>query len=174
MDGRVSSGNELFVTARANQNLDLSPAIPHEITHLVVKRFVGDVPLWLNEGIAEFEGARQRVLYLRTRVAAKTFVIPLNYLPPEQSIPLTDLTSMVDYPEDEAKVETFYTESELLVHYLFVECGGQEPFLNFVKLQSQGSKFGSNLHKIYGEQFRDMEAFEESFTKYAARKNKSR
>ena len=172
--GAFQSENELFVTARANQTLDLSPEIPHEITHLVVKRFVGDVPLWLNEGIAEFEGARQRTLYLRTHVATKRFVIPPNYLPREQIIPLTDLTGMVDYPEDETKVEIFYTESELLVHYLYVECGGQERFLKFVKLQSQGLKFASSLDRIYGEKFRDLETFEESFAKYAASKTKSR
>ena len=71
-------------------------------------------------------------------------------------------------------METFYAESELLVHFLFVECGGQGPFLRFVKLQSQGLKFASSLLQVYGERFRDVEAFENSFARYASRDRKPR
>lgn len=169
--GAFNSGNELFVTGRANQTVDRSSQVPHEITHLIVKRFVGDLPLWLNEGVAEFEGSRQRWLYLRQRVATKQFVMTYPSLPPAQFIPLVELTGRTDYPANDAEVRAFYAESELLVHYLYDECGGSAAFLKFLKLQSQGQRFATSFTEVYGGKFRDGPALEAAFTKFATRQD---
>ncbi len=172
--GAFQSGNELFVTGRANQNLERTSSFPHEITHLIVKRFVGDVPLWLNEGIAEYEGMRQRVLYLRRHGGVdKRFVIPVNVVTREEFIPVAKLTVLVDYPEGEAEVRIFYAEAELLVHYLSLHCGGREMFLEFVRLQSRGLTFASAFKKVYGDKFRHLDEFERSFADYAALEQKT-
>jgi len=167
--GAFQSGNELFVSGRANQNLERSSSFPHEITHLIVKRFVGDVPLWLNEGIAEHEGRRQRVLYLRRHGRA---VAAGQIVSREQFIPLGKLTTLVDYPEAEAQVRTFYAESELLVRYLVLNGGGRAPFLEFVKLQGRGLTFATAFQKVYGDKFRDLDTFEKAFAAYAALEEK--
>ena len=170
--GSLHVGGELYVLARANQRLDRSEFVPHEITHLIVQRFVGNVPLWLNEGIAEFEGRRQRALYMRTHSPGKMVVVIPNSVPHDELVPLSELTGVVDYPDDETKTKTLYVESELLVHYLITDCGGTESFLKFVELQSQGLTFASAFRRIYGEKFRDLELFEDAFAKYASSTNK--
>jgi hypothetical protein len=164
----VQIGNELFACARANQRLDASPNLPHELTHLVVKRFVGDVPLWLNEGVAQVEGARARVQYLRARGASMR--IPLPDLAVESKLPMAELTGFVDYPADDATREIFYRQSELVVWFLMEQGGNEEAFRQFLKLQSQGLSFASALDKAFGSQLRNVEAFEKSFTGYVHRK----
>jgi hypothetical protein len=167
--GSSQSGGELFIQARANQRLDRSAFLPHEITHLIIQRFIGDVPLWLNEGIAEFEGHRQRAIYLRTHSPGKFVGLVANVVPRDELIPLSELTGFVDYLDDETKTKTFYLESELLVRYLIVKCGGNEPFLEFLKFHSQGLRFSSALRKSYGDRFENIEVFEEEFAKYASK-----
>lgn len=170
--GSFQSGNELFVQAPANQRLDRAPYVPHEITHLVVRRFLGDVPLWLNEGIAEYEGRQQRFVYMRTHSSGKIVVMRPNSVPRDEFMSLSELTGFVDYPDDETKIKTFYSESELLVQFLITKGGGTEPFLKFVELQSRGLTFASAFGTIYGEKFHNMELFEDAFAKYATSKNR--
>jgi hypothetical protein len=170
--GSFQSGNELYVQAPANQRLDRAPYLPHEITHLVVHRFLGDTPLWLNEGLAEYEGRRQRVFYMRTRLSGRTVVLTPRHIPREELISLDELTGRVDYPEAEAQLQTFYIESELLVRYLITECGGVDLFRRFVSLQSRGLTFLSALHEVYRTKFPGEELFEKSFSAYAVQSNK--
>jgi hypothetical protein len=170
--GSFQSGNELYVQAPANQRLDRAPYLPHEITHLVVHRFLGDTPLWLNEGIAEYEGRRQRVLYMRTHLPGRTVILTSRHLSREEMTPLNELTGRVDYPDEEAQLQIFYIESELLVHYLITECGGVDPFRRFVNLHSRGLTFPSARHEVYQEKFPNEDLFEKSFISYAVRSNK--
>lgn len=171
--GAFQSGNELFVTGRANQNFDQSASFPHEITHLIVKRFVGDVPLWLNEGLAEYEGTRQRVLYLRRHGGTGRRVVKTsNGVGREQFIRVAKLTALVDYPAEGEQVATFYNESERLVSYLWEKCGGREKFLEFIKLQSQGRTFANALIEVYGEKYRDLDVFENAFADFAVAEQK--
>ncbi|MCG3149154.1 MAG: hypothetical protein PCFJNLEI_02613 [Verrucomicrobiae bacterium] len=171
--GAFQNGNELFVSGRANQNFELTASFPHEITHLIVNRFIGDVPLWLNEGIAEYEGRRQRAFFLRRHGKANArFVVPNRSVSRQQFIPLAELTTMADYPADESRVRIFYAEAELLVRYLVLQSGSREKFLEFVKLQAQGLAFVTALQKVYGDKFRDLVAFEKAFADYAALETK--
>jgi hypothetical protein len=126
----------------------------------------------LNEGIAEYEGRRQRVLYMRTHLPGKTAMLVPNNLARDQFVSLSELTGRVDYPDDEPQAKTFYVESELLVHYLIAECGGVDPFRRFVNLHSRGLTFSSARHEVYQEKFPDEDLFEKSFISYAVRRNK--
>jgi len=170
--GSLHTRGELYVQAPANQRLDRSVYVPHELTHLIVQRFVGDVPLWLNEGIAEYEGRQQRFVYMRTHASGKIVVMVPSSVPHDEFIPLPELTGAVDYPGDEDKIKTFYNESELLVHYLITKCGGTESFLKFVELQGHGLSFATALDQVCGEKFPNVELFESAFTKYATTKNR--
>jgi hypothetical protein len=136
--------------------------MPHEITHLVVCRFLGgDTPLWLNEGLAEFEGIRCYRGYLKAR-KYELVGVP-DRLDRSRYIPLKDLTSAVDYPRDAAEVTAFYIESHRLVAFLYYECGGMEPLMKFVKHLCNGARFGSALRDVYGSTGGNLDAFEEKF-----------
>ena len=93
----------------------------HEYTHYMMRKSEGWIPLWLNEGLAEFyqnaeikdkdvqvgEPSTDDLLYLRQ-----------NRLLPLSTLLLVDRSS--PYYHDEQKGSVFYSESWALTHYLEV------------------------------------------------------
>lgn len=159
--GGWCTGRELFMVSRPHFKFQGS-TLPHEITHLVVHRFVGgDTPLWLNEGLAEFEGIRFYRGYLKARDYILTNVP--DQLDRSRYIPLKDLTSAVDYPRSAEEVAAFYIESFRLVAFLYHQNGGMTPLMKFIELQSKGARFESAWREVYGGRFGDLAAFEDKF-----------
>ena len=165
--GGVCTGRELFFQARTHFKFQ-GNTLPHELTHLTLYRFVGgDIPLWLNEGFAEFEATRLYRAYLKAR----------NYqlkglsarLPKEQFIPLARLTSAIDYPARDEEVKAFYTQSERLVSFLYYNCGGITPLMKFIKVQSQGLTFEAACRDVYADigKWTDANRFENRFITFA-------
>jgi hypothetical protein len=162
--GGWCNGRELFFWSRANYRFQ-GRTLPHELTHLVLHRFVGgDIPLWLNEGLAEFEGIRLSRTYLKIR--RETMANIPDRLNPDQYVPLKDLTSAVDYPSAREAVAPFYTESQRMVNFLYFQGGGTAPLLKFIHLQSQGARFESAWREVYGNRYSSLESFEQKFIAY--------
>ncbi len=165
--GGWCTGRELFFWSRPHFKFQ-GATLPHEMTHLVLYRFVGgDIPLWLNEGLAEFEGIRLHRNYLKARGYALPKV--RDHLDRDQYIPLKDLTGAVDYPKTRDEVVAFYTESQRLISFLYYQHGGLAPLIRFLKLQSQGSRFDSAWREIYSSKYSDPQAFEDKFIAYLTR-----
>jgi hypothetical protein len=165
--GGWCTGRELFFFSRPNFKFQ-GTTLPHEMTHLVIHRFVGgDVPLWLNEGLAEFEGFRLYRSYLKTRNYSLQNVH--DHLDRDQYIPLDTLTSAVDYPRSTEEVTAFYTESQQLVSFLYYFHGGTAPLMNFLKLQSEGARYDSAWHDVYGTKSSDPQMFEKKFIAYVTK-----
>jgi hypothetical protein len=165
--GGWCTGRELFFRSRPNFRFQ-GTTLPHEMAHLVLHRFVGgDIPLWLNEGFAEFEGIRLYRLYLKLR--GQTLVSVRDHLERDQYVPLKDLTATVDYPKEKTDVEIFYTESERLIRFLYDQHGGMTPLSKFLKLQSQGSRFESAWREVYGAQYGDTFGLEDRFIKFVTK-----
>ena len=162
--GGWCTGRELFFCSRPHFKFQ-GTTLPHEMTHLVLYRFVGgDIPLWLNEGLAEFEGVRLYRTYLKMRGYTLTNV--RDHLDRDQYIPLDELTRAVDYPRETDQVVAFYIESQRLVNFLYYQHGGIGPLIRFLKLQSQGSQFDSAWREIYSSKYSDQQAFENKFINY--------
>lgn len=169
--GGWCTGRELFFASRPHFKFQ-GTTLPHEMTHLVMHRFVGgDIPLWLNEGLAEFEGIRLYRTYLKTRNYTLTNV--RDHLDPDQFIPLKDLTSAVDYPKAQEEVTAFYVESERLISFLYFQYGGTDPLMKFLRLQSQGERFDSAWREAYGRERGDQQAFEDKFASYVIKTKQS-
>ena len=165
--GGWCTGRELFFWSRPSFKFQ-GTTLPHEMTHLVVYRFVGgDIPLWLNEGLAEFEGIRLYRNYLKRRSYSLTNV--RDHLDRDQYISLHDLTGAVDYPRTKAQVVAFYTESQRLIHFLYYQNGGTDPLIRFLKLQSQGARFDSAWREIYSSKYSDQPAFENEFIAFVTK-----
>jgi len=165
--GGWCTGRELFFWARPNFKFQ-GTTLPHEMTHLVLYRFVGgDIPLWLNEGLAEFEGIRLYRNYLKLRGLTLTNV--RDHVNPDQYITLDNLTSAVDYPRSTDDVVAFYTESQRLINFLYHQDGGAGPLVRFLKLQAQGSRFDSAWQEIYSSKYTDLPTFEAKFRAYATK-----
>ena len=162
--GGWCTGRELFFQSRPHFRFQ-GTTLPHELTHLVLYRFVGgDIPLWLNEGLAEFEGIRLYRTYLRIR--NYTLVNVQDQLNRDQYIPLKDLTSAIDYPKTKDEVTSFYVESQMLIGFLYYEHGGMQPLLRFIKRQSEGARFDSAWREVYSGKYPDRETFEDKFIAY--------
>jgi tetratricopeptide (TPR) repeat protein len=96
----------------------------HEYTHFMMRNASGWMPLWLNEGLAEF--------YQNTDIQDKEVLLgqaspeDILYLRQNRLLPLTTLFK-VDYTSpyyhEEQKGSVFYAESWALTHYLEITDG---------------------------------------------------
>jgi hypothetical protein len=162
--GGWCTGRELFFWSRPHFKFQ-GPTLPHEMTHLVLHRFVGgDIPLWLNEGLAEFEGIRLYRTYMKIR--GYNITNARDHLARDQYIPLKELTGAVDYPTGNDEVTAFYTEAQRLISFLYFQHGGMVPLLRFLKLQSDGARFDSAWQEVYSSKYSGLDAFETKFIAY--------
>jgi len=159
-----SDGREIFMYRQANA---LAPRqiIAHEMTHIILFRFLGaNVPLFLNEGFAEYSSYKGLARQLGKSEYAIRSYIPK--VPKEAYISLKELSSMQSYPTSEKKRRLFYQESEWLVRFLIQEnkSGDLYPLL---KQMVTGQSFEKALQKVYGLK---MSKFEDAFVAYAVKK----
>lgn len=132
----------------------------HEFTHLILELNFGEVPVWLNEGLAEF--------YERTKIDGAEFTMGeyqpgwWDLLQQEKLLPL-DVLVRADYRKPEFAVEKkrnlLYAESWLLVHYLMVADEGKRrhQFAQFMLLLLQGTDDAAAFQQALGTDFRGME-----------------
>jgi hypothetical protein len=163
--GGFCNGRELFLHTRPAVKFQ-GTVLPHEMTHLVIHRFMaGDLPLWLNEGFAEFESARLNRASLKQHQLRPRLMSPP--VSKDRYISLNALTGAVDYPREKEDVTAFYAEAQRLVIFLHEQGGGTAPLVQFMKRQSEGRTFESALREVYSEKFDDLDAFEKKFQPFA-------
>lgn len=163
--GGVSSGNEIYLPLLPGAKIFSRTTIPHELTHLILGRFLrGRPPIWLNEGVAEQQAHKHFVAY--NKLKGLTVLMPTTIVSAAQYVPLKELTAAGDYPSDTTKVHAFYTESLCLVQFL-QESGSAMDFLDFLQTISGGAKFETALDRAYGGKYRTLEIFERKFKEVA-------
>ena len=155
-----TNGLELFIY---REPFWLAPqrVLAHEITHLVLFRFVkGKVPLFLNEGFAEFMATKA----IAMKADGNDFNVRTFQLVPEsQFIPMQEFILMQSYPDTEAKNEIFYRQSELFTRFLALNYP-KEKFYALLKETASGRPFEKVFKEIYGF---GLEELSEKFKTYA-------
>ncbi len=161
--GGIHSRGELFVR-RDPQFRFKGNTLGHEVAHLVVDRFFGaNVPLWLNEGYAEYVSMRYYAAFQRARnFRARPVSAAVN---DARFIRLGDLTSAVSYPVEVEQVQAFYSESERLTRFL--SAASKPGFGTFFEALSQGARFETALSRGFGSRFPSLDALEREFKTYA-------
>lgn len=163
--GGLHCQGELFIVRNPEAKFQGS-TLGHEVTHLVVHRFFGNgVPLWLNEGYAEYAASRNYASFYRARGYRARPVS--RSLPAGQFMPLAQLTSLVAYPQDDLQVATFYAESEKLARFL--SSVDKRGFGVFFEALSKGNRLESALTKGFGSRFSSLDALETEFKAYASK-----
>ncbi len=125
----------------------------HEYVHLHLKDNVPGVPLWLNEGLAEFYGSMQFSGGEALLGAPLAHYIQL--LRSQEMLPLTTLFSIGSnsphYNEQE-KSGIFYGQSWALVHYLMLGGGPgrQDQFKRFLQQVGRGDAPAKALEDSFG------------------------
>lgn len=161
--GGIQSQGSLFILRNPNRRFS-SNVLGHEIAHLMIHRYYPDgIPLWLNEGFAQFVSKGAQASYLRARnYNAK----PLSQaVPAEKWIPLGTLTTMTSPPP--SQVDTFYDESEKLVRFLALT--DKASFLTFLDAAGRHQPFETALLQSFGTKFLTTAALEEKFREYATK-----
>ncbi len=155
-----TNGLELFIY-REPFWLEPQRVLAHEITHLVLHRFVkGEVPLFLNEGFAEFMATKAVAM----KADGNEFNVRTFQLVPENEfIPLEELILLKRYPDTEEKNTIFYRESELLTRFLVLNYQ-KEKLYELLKETAAGATFEKALKGIYGV---DLKTLVEKFKTYA-------
>ncbi|MBI5872527.1 MAG: hypothetical protein HZB36_00040 [Candidatus Omnitrophica bacterium] len=140
----------------------LQSVLPHEIAHLIFRDFVGfagEVPLWLDEGVAQWQERpkRQIVKYYVRSLYEEKKIIPLRRLMN------TDVRMISG--DDEAK--NFYIQAASLVGFLIEEYGA-DSFANFCRQLRDGKSLDDALRFTYPTQVRSLDELEEKWLKYVS------
>lgn len=153
-----TNGFELFLY-REPFYLEPQRVLAHEITHLVLFRFVkGAVPLFLNEGFAEFMATKAIAMKSDgDEYRVRTF----QMIPEKDFIPLKELAGFTDYPS--GREAAFYRQSELLTRFLLLNYK-TEKYYSLLKTAAQGKPFAQALEELYGM---DPETLTDKFRLYA-------
>jgi hypothetical protein len=161
--GGIHGDGALFIHRKPGPVAD-NATLPHEITHLVLYRFSGPgIPLWLNEGFAEYAAARCRASFYRARgYNSRPRASSVNAA---QYIPLAELTSAITYPANEDRVLAFYQESQKLVRFL--SAANRKGFQQFLDAMAKGARFESAVSANFGSRFPNLDAIEREFKEYA-------
>ncbi len=161
--GGIHQRGELFLQRDPNLKFK-GNTLGHEIAHLVVDRFFGsNVPLWLNEGYAEYISRVSYASYYRAR--GYDSKPRTDSLTAASFVPLDQLTQAVTYPTDVNQVLAFYTESEKLVRFL--NATDKTKFLVMLDSLAKGSLFENALHNAYGTLYPSPAQLEAAFRPYA-------
>ncbi len=142
----------------------LNSLLPHEITHIIFRDFVGfpladggGIPLWLDEGVAQWEEDARRavsVKLVRKLIKDKSY-IPINELMK------TDVRTKSDY---ELSVK-FYAQAVTLVGYMIKEYGSLK-FNLFCRQLRDGKSVNAALGFVYTNSIFDVEKLEKKWLEY--------
>lgn len=138
----VTRGKEFFYHfgEEARHGPGKAKVTAHEMTHLMFNRFFsGRLPLWLNEGIAEYFGQRS------TSTVAE-FRRQMGAAPP---FPLPELFAAAAYPKERERIPAFYAEAAIVVDFLTKTQDRQVLLPKFVEALLKGEDLDSAL-KMYG------------------------
>ena len=123
----------------------------HEYVHLHLRDNVPGVPVWLNEGLAEFYGSLQ----FTGGEAVLGVTLPyMRLLRSQELLPLETLLSIDQrspHYNEQDKTGIFYGESWALVHYLMLGGPGrQDQFKRFLHQVGRGDNVAKALENSFG------------------------
>lgn len=138
----------------------LEALLPHEITHLIFRDYVGfkgEIPLWLDEGVAQWEEPAKRAI---VKQAMK------SYLEDESVYPLEHLSTLdVRNVGIEFAVQLFYVQAMSVVDFL-VNRYGADHFVTFCRELRDGKSLEEALAFSYPTQIRTLSQLEEQWKSY--------
>lgn len=149
---------ELFLNIHGTGHGFESQRLAHETAHAVVTRIYANRhwPIWLNEGFADYMGDA-------CGAARRGFSPKQNPRTlPRATMTVTELIAVSHYPQDSASVAALYETGTKFVRYLLVKYPA-EHFPRFVDRILDGAPASSALVEIYGDEFRDLIAFDKRF-----------
>ncbi len=138
--------------------------LPHELTHLIFRDFIGfqgEAPLWLDEGVAQWEEPAKRAIAQD---------VARYLLESGKAFTIRALTSMdIRGSKDEEKVKYFYMQSVTLIDFLVARYGASS-FTEFCRQLRDGKSLEEALTFAYPTSIRSLDDLEKQWMKYVLRK----
>lgn len=138
----------------------LETLLPHEITHLVFRDYVGfegEVPLWLDEGVAQWEEPGTRGI-----------VRPLmkSWLGVSKGFSIEELTTVdIRQVDFEGAVQLYYVQAASVVDFLVTRYGADD-FIVFCRQLRDGKSLNEALRFTYPTRMRNLNELEAQWKKY--------
>ncbi|MDD5018837.1 MAG: hypothetical protein PHH75_07445 [Candidatus Omnitrophica bacterium] len=159
--------------------------LPHEIAHLIFRDFVGfkgDIPLWLDEGIAQWWTTSQKnqliqnsakKLYERDAILSLDDITNFNiqdignfrYV---KKVQTKDGSTAILILSPEQLINTFYLQAASLVGFMR-ERYGQDRFARFCRDLRDEKPLEKALQSAYAEYFKDLKGLEKAWRAYLAK-----
>lgn len=138
----------------------LDALLPHEMTHLIFRDYVGfagEIPLWLDEGVAQWMEPRKReaVQMVIARLAEQGKLIPLRRM----------MTLDIRTSHDDDLVNVYYIQAVSLVSFLVTKYTAAR-FTDFCRQLRDGKSIEEALTFAYPTFIRSIGELEEKWEKY--------
>ena len=138
----------------------LESLLPHEMAHLIFRDFVGfkgEVPLWLDEGVAQWaEKAKRQTVKAMVRQLLKQ----------EAMLSLKDMMSLgLRNIAQSGRVNAFYAQAASLVNFM-IEKYGSGSFTDFCRNLRDAKTLEEALSSAYPTGMRNLAELEEKWKKY--------
>lgn len=141
------------IATYAGSGADFSTRVlPHEVAHLILAEFVGGrrLPVWLQEGVAQWEQGRKTV-------SAKRLPDP---------IPMAELMAAdIRESSDPRFVIRFYAQAASVVGYL-ISVHGSERFGSFCKSLRRGKTVEESFAEAYNGVLKTWDDLEKAWTRW--------
>src|SRR5207244_8368198 len=133
--------NYITLTTETRGEQDPFNVIFHEYTHLLVNNTMGNVPVWFNEGLAEYYStftiSDGRKVVLGKPISNHVFLLRQNKMLPLRTLFQVDQHS--PYYNERDKQSIFYAESWALMHYLILGAKKLVQMDKFIKAMDAGA-----------------------------------
>ena len=159
--------------------------LPHEITHLMFRDFVGftgQIPLWLDEGVAQWEEKPKRHMkkLMRDALKRKVFLSLRDMIEMDVKSIKSDDKIYVRYTNDDGTplvliltgknlINLYYLEAVSLVGFL-IEKYGNKRFTNFCRCMRDGKSIEGALRSSYSGYLNTLEDLEKEWKGYYRKK----
>jgi len=161
----------------------LDSILPHEMAHLIFRDFVGfkgEIPLWLDEGVAQWAEKNKRAYikklikkaYDEDRLLSLEDIMKLDIrnIRNKEGVYVRSTTSKTGEPRvlflsGDNLVSLYYLESVSLVGFL-IETFGSDSFSHFCRQLRDGKRINEALTSTYPNYIRNLEDLERRWRKY--------
>lgn len=160
----------------------LESVLPHEIAHLIFRDFVGfkgDVPAWLDEGIAQWwtKGLKDQSIHIQVKkLFDQDALLSIDDITGMEPQKIQDLTYMKKVKTKDGQkallvlkpnqlITTFYLQAASLVGFMR-ERYGADRFTRFCRELRDGKTMDKALQNTYGEYFSDSSGLEKAWRQF--------
>jgi hypothetical protein len=161
----------------------LDSILPHEMAHLIFRDFVGfkgEIPLWLDEGVAQWAEKNKRdyikklikKAYEEDRLLSLEDLMRLDIrnIRAKEEVYVRSTTSKNGEPRvlflsGDSLINLYYLESVSLVGFL-IETFGSDSFSHFCRQLRDGKRINEALTSTYPNYIRSLEDLERRWRKY--------